>query len=257
MTDPILYLGDTSRDTAAAYLLSLLAHWDWKSDYIPSDERLSPEVLDRPHSLIVLSDYPAEQLSSDQQAQIVRQVERGTGLLMVGGWESYHGLGGDWEGTPIGDILPVEITSSDDRQNCDHPVLLRPASSHACVDGLPWDERPPLIGGFNRVTAKSEGTVLIEAVHFEARLKDGTFSFNEQSQVDPLLIVGQHGKGRTAAFMTDVAPHWVGPLVDWGPERVAAKLDEAVAVEVGNLYSAFLRQLLGWVADVMENDSWH
>lgn len=257
MPDPILYLGDTSRDTAAAYLLSLLAHWGWECDYVPSDERLAPEFLDRPHSLIVLSDYASAQLSTNLQEEIVRRVKEGIGLLMVGGWESYHGLGGDWDGTRIGDILPVEIASSDDRQNCDHPVLLRRVSSHACVDELPWDERPPLIGGFNRVTAKPEGTVLIEAVHFKANVTNGTFNFEEQSQVDPLLIVGQYGEGRTAALMTDVAPHWVGPLVDWGQERVTAKLDDAVAVEVGNLYAAFLRQLLGWVANVMENDSWH
>ncbi len=30
------------------------------------------------------------------------------------------------------------------------------------------------------------------------------------------LVVGQHGRGRTAALATDVAPHWVGGLVDWG-----------------------------------------
>ena len=253
MADPILYLGDTSRDTAAAYLLSLLAHWGWACDYIPSDERLALETLDRPHALIVLSDYPATQVSTELHREIVRQVEEGTGLLMVGGWESYHGLGGDWDGTPVGDILPVEIASSDDRQNCDHPVLLRCVSSHPCVDGLPWDERPPLIGGFNRVTTKQEATVLIEAVHFDAQVNDGAIELTQQSHVDPLLVVGQHGEGRTAALMTDVAPHWVGPLVDWGPERVAASLDDAVAVEVGNLYGAFLRQLLGWVACRMEN----
>ncbi len=247
MTAPILYLGDTSRDTAAAYLLSLLAHWGWECEYVPSDQPLNSEVLDQGHSLFVLSDYPAAQVSDDLMQRMVEQVAEGVGLLMIGGWESFHGLGGDWDGTPIAETLPVTMSAEDDRQNCDHPVLLRCVGSHACVEGLPWQERPPLIGGFNRVTAKPESTVLLDAVHFIATETEGQFTFTAQTSVDPLLVVGQHGQGRTAAFMTDVAPHWVGPLVDWGSDRVAAKLDDAVAVEVGNLYAAFLQQLLGWV----------
>ena len=47
-------------------------------------------------------------------------------------------------------------------------------------------------------------------------------------------MVGEFGRGRTAALATDVAPHWVGPLVDWGVPRVAAQAPQANAVEVGD-----------------------
>lgn len=247
MSAPILYLGDTSRDTAAAYLLSLLTHWGWECEYLPSDQRLTGAVLDREHSLIVLSDYPAAKVAGDLMQRVVAQVAEGTGLLMIGGWESYHGLGGDWDGTAVAEVLPVIMQSVDDRQNCDHPVLVRCVVGHPIVDGLPWEKRPPLIGGFNRVTVKPEGTMLLEAVHFDANAESGQFEFTQQASEDPLLVVGQHGRGRTAAFMTDVAPHWVGPLVDWGPDRVSARLDDVVAVEVGNLYASFLQQLVSWV----------
>ena len=45
------------------------------------------------------------------QTVIAEHVQRGAGLLMIGGWESYHGLGGDWDGTPIGDLLPVTVST--------------------------------------------------------------------------------------------------------------------------------------------------
>jgi hypothetical protein len=248
MPESVLYMGDTSRTTAAAYLLSLFAHWEWECDYIPSDQPLGPSLLESARSLFVVSDYPSSQIRDALQHQIVTQVSHGAGLLMVGGWESFHGLGGDWDGTPLGELLPVAIQSTDDRVNCDHPVLLRRVSEHPSVNGLPWSERPPLIGGFNRVTAKPDAEVVLEAVHFGVSEDEGSFHFTRQGDTDPLLVVGLHGAGRTAAFMTDLAPHWVGPLVDWGPQRVKAKAGEGVEVEVGNLYSAFLKLLLGWIS---------
>lgn len=247
MPDSILYMGDTSRTTAAAYLLSLLTEWEWECDYVPSDRPLDPKLLESARPLFVVSDYPSSQIRDELQHQIVNQVSHGAGLLMVGGWESFHGLGGDWDGNPIGEILPVAIQTTDDRVNCDHPVLLRRVSAHPSVDGLPWTQRPPLIGGFNRVSVKPDAEVVLEAVHFAVTDEDGAFRFTQQPDADPLLVVGLHGAGRTAALMTDVAPHWVGPLVDWGPQRVQAKAGEGVGVEVGNLYAAFLKQLLGWI----------
>ena len=69
----------------------------------------------------------------------------------------------------------------------------------------------------------------------------------EVVETHPLLVVGQHGQGRTAAIATDVAPHWVGGLVDWGDDRVTGQGDGADDVEVGDLYAQFWRQLLSFV----------
>ena len=49
-------------------------------------------------------------------------------------------------------------------------------------------------------------------------------------------MVGRHGYGRTAALATDVAPHWVGGLVDWGDQRITQKVTED-SIEVGNWYA--------------------
>ena len=259
MTRRILYCGDTSLNGAAAYLAGLMTHKSWAFDYVPSNQPLSREMLGADHSLFVFSDYPAQRLDAEFAAAIKQRVSAGAGLLMIGGWESFHGLGGDWDASPLAEALPVAIAAKDDRVNCDQLVLVRPALTteatettlgtaieHPILAGLPWDERPPLIGGFNRVTAKPSATVLLNAVRFRLRGTSQAFGTSRIS-VDPLLVVGQFGAGRTAAFTSDVAPHWIGPMVDWGESRVTAQAADADAVEVGNLYAQFFQQLVSWV----------
>lgn len=245
MNNRILYLGDTHLQNAAAYLAGLIHANGWEFDYVPSDQPAGAELFAEERSLTILSDYPAANLSGELQLRLCEQVESGGGLLMIGGWESFHGLGGNWDGTPIGEILPVEVATNDDRVNCDHPLLVAKVAEHEILADLPWYSRPPVIGGYNRVTAKPNGQTLLEARHFPAKRNGETFSFTE-SGCDPLLVIGTHGRGRVAAFMTDVAPHWVGPLVDWGDGRVAAQAPNAGDVEVGELYAKFIRQLLAY-----------
>jgi len=58
-------------------------------------------------------------------------------------------------------------------------------------------------------------------------------------------VVGAWGQGRTAALATDVAPHWVGGMVDWGDRRIVQDLPGGF-VEIGNWYAEFFRNLLVW-----------
>lgn len=244
MRGSVLYLGDTSLDTAAGYLAGLMSSWGWRFEYVPSDR--SPPAWSARPSLYVFSDYPAAQLDAEQQRRVVDDVAEGAGLLMIGGWESFHGLGGDWDGTAIGVVLPVEIGGEDDRLNCDHPVVVRCVLEHPATRGLPWNTRPPLIGGLNRVTAKAEASTLLEARRYCAAWNGDELTLT-RGETHPLLVVQSCGAGRTAALMTDVAPHWVGPLVDWGDERVTGQAGGAGSIEVGSLYAQFVRQMLEWV----------
>jgi uncharacterized membrane protein len=243
----VLYLGDTSLLGAAAYLAGLIHRAGWTLDYVPSHLPAGAEWFDRPRSLYVLSDYPAARLSPPLQQRLVEAVGAGAGLLMIGGWESYHGCGGDWDQTAVAAALPVEISRTDDRVNCDQPALVRCVQDHPAVDGLPWNARPPCIGGFNRFQPKRGAEVLLETQRFRA-LRDGQEFRFEPVSCDPLLVAGTHGDGRVAALATDVAPHWVGGLVDWGEGRVTAQAPGAEAVEVGDLYAQFFQQLLAWIA---------
>ena len=248
----VLYCGDTSLSTAAAYLGGLITSWNWDLQYVESGRTLTEleigPTTDPPAccDLFIFSDFPAERASATVQHRILDRVRDGAGLVMIGGWESYHGLGGNWDGTPIGEALPVEISREDDRVNSDKPVLvdaLQP--EHPILAGLPWADRPPLIGGFNRVSARGTADVLLEAVTHAASRSPAGFELREERR-DPLLVAGELGSGRTLAMATDVAPHWVGPLVDWGDDRVQAQADGGEPVEVGDFYAQFLFQMLSW-----------
>jgi uncharacterized membrane protein len=243
----VLYCGDTTLDTAATYLASLMTEWQVDFDYVPSDQPLTVDLDVGSFDLFILSDYPAERIGSALQQRIVERVSAGASLLMIGGWESYHGLGGDWDGTSIGNALPVEISATDDRLNCDSPVFVQPLiSDHPIVASLPWIERPPLIGGFNRLAAKTDASIVLQAVRTTARRDGDSFTLRPVDSY-PLLVTGNCGQGKTAALATDVAPHWIGPMVDWGQARVSAQAAGTDGVEVGNLYARFLRQLIEWL----------
>ncbi len=246
----ILYLGDTSLATAAAYLAGVLHQSGWSYDYLPSDVTASASQFERPYRAYILSDYMAVRLPVSLQEKLIEQVARGAGLLMIGGWESYHGLGGDWDGTPVAGILPVEIADRDDRVNCDHPVFVRALNAaHSITRDLPFEDRPPLIGGYNRFKARGSGEVLLQAWRYSARFEGPGHTrlpVLTPCGSDPLLVVGVHGHGRVAALATDAAPHWVGPWVDWGSNRVKAQGPGASEIEVGHLYAQFFRQLVAW-----------
>jgi uncharacterized membrane protein len=234
-------------NSAAAYLAGLLTLWGIDFEYVPSDQTLPADLRIDTFDLFIFSDYPAAMVSSELQQAVVGRIAGGASLLMIGGWESFHGLGGDWDGTAIGNALPVEIGATDDRLNCDSPVFVRPtAGSHPVTAGLPWLGRPPLIGGFNRVVPRSTASVLLEAVRMQASASGDTFEL-QHVETHPLLIVGESGSGKTAAFATDVAPHWIGPMVDWGDVRVTAQAEGTDGVEVGSAYAQFLQQLIGWL----------
>lgn len=247
MADPILYCGDTSLDSAASYLAGLMTHFGWTFDYVPSPVRLSRELIEKPHALLILSDYPAAQFDPSLQQIALDQVEQGMGLLMIGGWESFHGFGGDWDRTPIGERLPVQISPADDRTNFDQPALLHPTDWQRPLWELPWAERPPTIGGLNRVLARPGSQVLLSVTSFQPQFRDLGTSLNwNETSTFPALVVEERGLSRTAVFASDVAPHWVGGFVDWGSKRVTAQAAGASAIEVGSDYAQFWRRLLSW-----------
>ncbi len=247
----ILYLGDTSLTTAAAYLAGILHHAGLPFTYRPSDAPTAASDIGDEVRLVIISDYMARMLEPTAHDRIVAAVrQRGMGVLMLGGWESFTGLGGDWAGTPVGDLLPVHIAPTDDRVNCPQPALVRPVGEHAITAGLPW-HTPPGIGGFNRFTAKADGQVVLEVERYRVRAAaaDGPATF-EVIDRHPLLVVGEAGRGRVAALATDVAPHWVGGLVDWGDQRVKAAAPGSIDIEVGSDYARLFEQLVRWSGEI-------
>ncbi len=145
---------------------------------------------------------------------IQEYVKQGGGFAMIGGYLSFQGIEGKarYHGTPIEEILPVELTPYDDR--IEVPEGLRPTVidvDHPILAGVA--QRWPLFLGYNKVIPKSSAKILLE--------------YNK----DPFLAISSHGDGRTAAFSSDCAPHW-GSLefINW------------------NCYGVFWNNLVRWLA---------
>lgn len=129
---------------------------------------------------------------------IEQYVQQGGGLCMIGGYLTFQGIEGKgkWHGTSVERALPVHISAVDDRREV--PEGVTPsivAHEHPAIKGL---EGWPHFLGYNQFRAKEHATVLLKA------------------DDDPFLVVGSYGKGRSAAFASDCAPHWGPPeFVSW------------------------------------------
>jgi hypothetical protein len=243
MLERVCYLGDDDLGLAAVYLAGVMTHYGIAFDYVPSPQSPATDFTARRYALYVLSDYPAARWQAGQLEHVVECVRGGSGLLMLGGWESFHGRLGEYHRTPLAAALPVRMGDGDDRVNCAQPCLVHKSAEHEILAGLPW-QTPPGIGGYNRFTPKPDATTLLECMHYAVRLAGDGAEFSATRRA-PLLVVGQHGAGRTAALATDVAPHWVGGWVDWGDQRVFQEVGPGF-IEVGNWYAQFFRNLVAW-----------
>ena len=247
MAPRVLYLGDTSLGGAASYLAGVMTHSGIEFDYHASDEAFSDAWLDARYGAVILSDYPSANLTETQTQRLVEVVQGGMGLLMIGGWESFTGLGGDYGTTPLADVLPVAMQESDDRLNNSGPCVVVRDLDHPIVRDLPFDVNAPVVGGFNALQAKPQGITVLSVEMFGASRTGDRVEFRPQKTF-PLLVVGRFGQGNVAAFASDVAPHWVGGLVDWGPDRIEAQAPNGPAVEVGSDYTRLFTNMIRWVA---------
>jgi len=248
MGKSILYLGDTTLKEAGSYLAGVMSHHNISFDYLPSDQQFGDTVLNNKYQAVIISDYPAENFSTEQINTIVEQVTEGMGLLMIGGWESFTGAKGEYTDTKLSRVLPVIMQSADDRVNCFAPCLAEKMKEHEILGSLPFEESPPSIGGFNRLKSKPDSNTILLARRFKASYVNGNFTVTSLEEPDPLLVVSSYKQGRVCAFATDVAPHWVGGLVDWGNSRVKAQVPGANPIEVGNWYAALLANMINWTA---------
>ncbi len=248
MGESVLYLGDTALKGAGAYLAGVMSFYEIDFKYLASNEKFSESLLNKNWAAVIISDYPANNFSGGQLESLAQRVREGMGLLMIGGWESFTGANREYTDTALKDILPVVMAREDDRVNCFGPCLIEKTNNHPIVNSLPFDKAVPGIGGFNRVTAKSDAAVILCARMFKACRQSETFGFVPASEAQPLLVIGSYGKGRVMAFATDVAPHWVGGLVDWGCSRVNAQAPGANPIEVGNWYARLLANMVNWTA---------
>ena len=273
----ILYFGDDDTTRAAAYLAGIMLHYQIPFEHVASTATPSDALLSQDVSAFIISDYPRKQFKDGQLEKIRNAVSHGAGLLMIGGWESFHGQHGEYHNTCLAEVLPVTMQDKDDRRQFCQPLMIRMRRQHPVLGNLSWS-RPPCIVGLNSVKTKPDTETILEALRIDIRVVDedqvadcandsicyvsgksiedratlslpsGETLLVSISERFPLLTLGKFGQGRTAAYMSDVAPHWVGNFIDWGRSQTTQQLPDGSSIEVGTDYALFFRQLATWVA---------
>ncbi len=193
--------------------LSVLSGGDLDFTYMPCHEAAerfpsSDAALDA-YDCVILSDIGSNTLllppetwihsrrSPNRLKLLKSYVERGGGLVMVGGYYSFQGINGGarYRNTAVEAALPTVIHPYDDRLEIPEGIspVITGSASHPVLKGVP--SGLPYILGLNEVVAKDTATTLLALPADEGG--------------HPLLVVGDHGKGRSAAWTTDIGPHWL------------------------------------------------
>lgn len=129
------------------------------------------------------------------RADLIKEyVNEGGSFMMIGGYMSFTGIDAKtrYGFTAIKDVLPVKCLDYDDRSEHPEGVVPVVVKDHKAIKGLPRNEWPHFLG-YNKTLPIESGDVLVEI------------------NGDPLVAVGEFGKGKSAVFTSDCAPHWGPP----------------------------------------------
>ena len=189
------------------------------------------DILNGYHA-VILDDLEAEFFTRDQMSLLQKFVsERGGGLLMLGGAESFHQ--GKYEHTPVGEMLPVYLDyARDPKPLANLRMILTPngwLERWARLRDNEASERTrltemPALQVLNRVRDVKPGATVIAEVQDES---GGKY---------PALVAQRFGNGRVGALL-------IGDLWRWGLRDEATRADQDKA----------WRQMIRWlIADVPE-----
>lgn len=175
---------------------------------------------------IILQDIDAIRYKLDQYLpRLAAYVKHGGGLIMVGGPSSF--AGGNYAGTPLDGVLPVEQPrgdkTSDSEEFVPQPTEAgRSAPVTRNVRSL-LDNRLPELAGANRLGLAKTGAIVLWE-HPKLRIDDKPM---------PVLAIGESGDGRAIALGLD------------STYRLA--FGELAATAGGRAYGALWDGLLGWL----------
>jgi uncharacterized membrane protein len=178
------------------------------------------------YDVYILSDLPADFLSQGQQALVARAVDKGAGLIMLGGRSSF-GVGG-WGATEVGRLLPVSVSPRDGQIEPEGGVKFVPnpmalenfllqIGPNAAESTRIWKKLPPLTGINHLGDLKANALV---------------FGQTEGDRPEPIMVGIEAGKGRSLAFGGET---WV-----WARDL---KDDEGRVA-----HRKFWRQVIFWLA---------
>ena len=243
----VLYLEGDLRPEQSFLRQSLASSPDIELDYRWIDSRqrtrwpddLASVLAGTRYDAFVIGDLDSAALGETGTKLLAAEVEKGRGLMMLGG---YHSFGpGGYGSTPLADVLPVAMGRLE-RQNFGEPLrtdlhypgplTMVPSREHSIMrlaageeNARIWNTLPPLAGA-NRFAGIKDGA--------------GVQVLARSNQNAPLLVSGEYGKGRVLAFAGDSTWRW------WLQGRQAE-------------HKKFWRQSILWLVrreDLTQNDVW-
>jgi hypothetical protein len=192
----------------------------------------------------ILGDVDSSAFSPEDLAAFKQAIERGAGLLALGGWHSFRA--GRYQNTPLAEVMPMAMdpeidkfhyqkfdSKIDTKLHLQGPLEMRPAEpwgvrhflmrlAPAAENMAAWSKLPPLTGA-NEFRDVNPGAQVLAEDQFGR----------------PLLVAGQPG-GRVLAFAGDSTWRWV----------MAGQ---------GDGYRRFWRQAILWLAkkdEVAKGNVW-
>lgn len=196
----------------------------------------------RHYDVVILGDVsPGRFAAGNPQLldKLVKLVQEGTGLIMIGGYETFSSRklpnlpandSQTWRESPLAQVLPVDLT---DEGQEDRPIQMvpTPAGLAHFVMRLADDEKAndelwkklPKLSGMNRLSEPKLATDTILARADDARTGR------------PLLMAHLFGKGRVLAFGGDTTYLW----------RTLGLPESRIGVEA---HARFWKQLVLWLA---------
>lgn len=192
------------------YIKSALEEGGYEVDFLPNHLAADkfPTTLEElnQYKAVILSDIGSNTLllpksvftqgkKLPNRLELVKEyVEKGGSFLMIGGYMSFTGIDAKtrYGETAVKDILPIRMLDTDDRVEAPQGFHPQVAKEHEILSGIP-KEWPHFLGYNKTIALEDRGEHLVTI--------DG----------DPFISVMEYGKGRTAIFTSDCAPHW-GPV---------------------------------------------
>ncbi len=211
----VLYLEGELREEQLFLRRVLEASPDIELEYLWVDARrrdkwpinVVARLRDAKYDAFLLGDLDAAALGQEQLQLLAEAVSRGKGLALLGGYHSF-GAGG-YRDSPLADVMPITIDRFERQDfaapirpdlHLPGPLRMRPVRKHPLVSLAPdaeneaaWGRLPPLAGANKFQGVKDAAGVQVLAAG------DGG---------QPLLVVGEYGRGRVVAMAGDSTYRW-------------------------------------------------
>ncbi len=164
------------------------------SDVEAKNFQLAPSFFDRKKFGTQILTFP------DRVRLTVDAIQNGMSAMFLGGWLSFTGeMGkGGWNRTQLAKVLPVKCLDYEDLIESTEGFTAEQATGTQRFSNIDFASFPPILG-YNKTLPKEDCEIILKV----------------RETGDPLVSVGQFGKGKVLAYMSDPAPHWGCNFVYW------------------------------------------